>query len=414
MAPEPHEPPAPHCRICGAAVAEFLDFGTQPLSDAFRDPADVTEEFTFRLAVGLCGTCGMVQLTEEVPREEMFHEDYPYLSRGSAVMREHFRSLAERFLATELSGEDSFIVELGCNDGTMLKTVADAGVRHLGVEPSGAVADLAAGEGVRVRKDFFEEATALDIADTEGRADVVYAANTLCHIPYMPSILRGVTALLKPNGVFVFEDPYLGDIVERTSFDQIYDEHFFFFSASSVDEMARRHGLELVDVERLPVHGGEVRYTLARPGARGRSSAVDGLLAEERRTGLGELAVLEGFADRVRAVRDDLVGLLTRLRAEGHRIVGYGATAKSATVTNFCGIGPDLVEFVCDTTPAKQHKLTPGAHIPVRPPEAFAEDYPPYALLFAWNHADEIMAKEQAFREAGGRWIRYVPNVHVV
>lgn len=414
MAPEPHEPAAPHCRICGAAVAEFLDFGTQPLSDAFRDPADVTEEFTFRLAVGLCGTCGMVQLTEEVPREEMFHEDYPYLSRGSAVMREHFRSLAERFLATELSGEDPFIVELGCNDGTMLKTVADAGVRHLGVEPSGAVADLAAGEGVRVRKDFFEEATALDIADTEGQADVVYAANTLCHIPYMSSILRGVTALLKPNGVFVFEDPYLGDIVERTSFDQIYDEHFFFFSASSVDEMARRHDLELVDVERLPVHGGEVRYTLARPGARRRSPAVDELLAEERRTGLGELAVLEGFADRVRAVRDDLVELLTRLRAEGHRIVGYGATAKSATVTNFCGIGPELVEFVCDTTAAKQHKLTPGAHIPVRPPEAFAENYPPYALLFAWNHADEIMAKEQAFREAGGRWIRYVPNVHVV
>jgi methylation protein EvaC len=411
MAPES---PAPHCRICGDAVTEFLDFGTQPLSDAFRDPSDSTEEYTFRLAVGLCETCGMVQLTEEVPREAMFHEDYPYLSRGSVVMREHFRRMAERFLATELSGEDSFIVELGCNDGTMLKTVAEAGVRHLGVEPSGAVADLAAGEGVRVRKDFFEEATALDIVEAEGRADVIYAANTLCHIPYMASILRGVTTLLKPDGVFVFEDPYLGDIVERTSFDQIYDEHFFFFSASSVDEMARRHGLELVDVEHLPVHGGEIRYTLARPGARKRSAAVDELLTSERRAGLGELAVLKAFADRVYAVRDELVALLRRLRAEGHRIVGYGATAKSATVTNFCGIGPELVEFVCDTTPAKQYKLTPGAHIPVRPPEAFAENYPSYALLFAWNHADEIMAKEQAFREAGGRWIRYVPHVHVV
>lgn len=406
--------PGARCRICGETVVEFLDFGTQPLSDAFRDPADTTDEFTYRLAVGVCGECGMVQLTEEVPREEMFHEDYPYLSRGSAVMRRHFQELAERFLATELSGTDPFIVELGCNDGTMLKTVAEAGVRHLGVEPSGAVADLAAEEGVRVRKDFFEETTALDIVDTEGRADVIYAANTLCHIPYMASILRGVTALLKPNGVFVFEDPYLGDILEKTSFDQIYDEHFFFFSATSVDEMARRHGLELVDVERLPVHGGEVRYTLARPGARTRSAAVDELCEEERRRRISDLAVLEDFARRVRVIRDELVELLTRLRAEGHRIVGYGATAKSATVTNFCGIGPELVEFVCDTTPAKQHKLTPGSHIPVRPPEAFSQDYPSYALLFAWNHAEEIMAKEQDFRKAGGRWIRYVPHVHVV
>ncbi|MBB3052439.1 methylation protein EvaC [Prauserella isguenensis] len=402
------------CRICGDTVSEFLDFGTQPLSDAFRDPSDTTEEFSYRLAVGKCGTCAMVQLMNEVPREAMFHDDYPYVSRGSSVMREHFRSLAHGFLSTELSGDDPFIVELGSNDGTMLATVAEAGVRHLGVEPSGDVADLSAAAGVRVRKDFFEEPTALEIAETDGRADVIYAANTLCHIPYMDSILAGVRALLQPRGVFVFEDPYLGDIVERTSFDQIYDEHFFLFSAQSVDEMARRHGLELVDVERLAVHGGELRYTLALPGARQRGAAVAQFLEQERTARLGEQEVLEQFAANVHAVRDDLVALLTRLREEGHRVVGYGATAKSATVTNFCGIGPELIDFVCDTTPAKQGKLTPGSHIPVRPPEWFSDDYPPYALLFAWNHAEEIMAKEQAFRDAGGSWILYVPTVRVV
>ncbi|KMS86444.1 class I SAM-dependent methyltransferase [Prauserella rugosa] len=410
------------CRICGEAVAEFLDFGIQPLSDAFREPSDPAEEFTYRLAVGRCAGCGMVQLVNEVPREAMFHDDYPYVSRGSAVMREHFGALARRFLETELAGEDPFIVELGSNDGTMLATVAAAGVRHLGVEPSGDVADLSAAEGVRVRKDFFEESTALQIAESDGLADVIYAANTLCHIPYMDSILAGVRALLKPHGVFVFEDPYLGDIVERTSFDQIYDEHFFLFSARSVDEMARRHGLELVDVEHLEVHGGELRYTLALPGARRRSEAVGRWLSTEDSARLGEQDVLEEFAARVHAVRDDLVSLLSRLRDEGSRVVGYGATAKSATVTNFCGIGPELVEFVCDTTPAKQGRLTPGSHIPVRPPEAFrggdggagGNGYPPYALLFAWNHAEEIMAKEQAFREAGGRWILYVPTVRVV
>jgi methylation protein EvaC len=408
-------PATSHCRICGGTVREFIDFGRHPLSDAFVDPdGGAEQEFFYRLATGVCQSCRMVQLMEEVPRERMFHESYPYLSSGSSYMRAHFEGVAKQFLATELTGEDPFIVELGCNDGVMLKAVADAGVRHLGVEPSGGVADLAAGKGVRVRKDFFEQATAADIRRTEGPADVIYAANTLCHIPYMDSILEGVTELLRPDGVFVFEDPYLGDIVQLTSFDQIYDEHFFLFAAQSVQAMAARHGLELVDVERIGVHGGEVRYTLAREGARTPAAAVAALLAEEEARDLAGFATLEGFAADVRKIRDDLVALLTRLRADGKLVVAYGATAKSATVTNFCGIGPELVSFVCDTTPAKQNRLTPGTHIPVRAPEAFSNPYPDYALLFAWNHADEIMAKEQAFKEAGGRWILYVPEVRIV
>nr|ACJ60959.1 VEG17 [uncultured soil bacterium] len=401
------------CRICDGTVREFIDFGRQPLSDAFVVPGDTREEFFYHLATGICDTCTMVQLMEEIPRDRMFHEEYPYLSSGSAYMRTHFEELAKRFLATELTGEDAFIVELGSNDGIMLKAVAEAGVRHLGVDPSG-VADLAAAKGIRVRKDFFEEATAADIRANERPADVIYAANTLCHIPYMDSILKGVNALLGPNGVFVFEDPYLGDIVERTSFDQIYDEHFFFFTARSVQEMARRHGLELVDVERIPVHGGEVRYTLALAGARTPTNAVAELLAWEAERQLSEYATLERFAVKVKKNKEDLIALLTKLRDEGKRVVGYGATAKGATVNNFCGVTPDLVEFISDTTPAKQGKLSPGQHIPVHPHKKFADNYPDYALLFAWNHADEIMNAEQAFRDAGGKWILYVPDVHVI
>ncbi|MBB5958556.1 methylation protein EvaC [Saccharothrix tamanrassetensis] len=403
------------CRVCGGTVHEFFDFGRQPLSDAFLRPdADFGDEFFFRLATGVCESCTMVQLMEEVPRDRMFHEDYPYHSSGSAVMRNHFEQLAKRFLATELTGDDPFIVEVGCNDGIMLKAVAEAGVRHLGVEPSGGVADLAATKGIKVRKSFFEEATAAEIVADEGRADVIYAANTLCHIPYMESILNGVTALLKPTGVFVFEDPYLGDIIERTSFDQVYDEHFFFFSAQSVQAMASRFGLELVDVERIGVHGGEVRYSLAPAGRRTPTPEVAALVAEEKEREIADLATLKAFGARVLKIRDDLTSLLEKLRGEGKRVVGYGATAKSATVTNLCGIGPELVEFVCDTTPAKQGRVTPGAHIPVRESAAFSQPYPDYALLFAWNHAEEVMAKEQEFRDRGGKWILYVPDVRIV
>ncbi|MER5650472.1 class I SAM-dependent methyltransferase [Streptosporangium sp. NPDC002524] len=402
------------CRICSGRLHRFADFGRQPISDAFVLPGDTGEEFFFELAVGVCESCAMVQLLEEVPRERMFHEGYPYLSSGSAVMREHFRSFATRLLGTELTGPDPFVVELGCNDGTMLATIAAAGVRHLGVEPSGGVADLAAARGVRVRKDFFEAATAASVLVFDGPADVIYAANTLCHIPYLDSVMKGVATLLRPGGVFVFEDPYLGDIVERASFDQIYDEHFYLFSATSVRELARRHGFELVDVERLSVHGGEVRYTLARRGARTPSPAVAELLAAEEAAALADPETLRGFASRVAGIRDGLVDLLTDLRARGATVYGYGATAKSATVLNYCGIGPELVSHICDSTPAKQGRLAPGSHIPVLGPEAFAAPYPDYALLLAWNHAEEIMAKETGFRDAGGTWILYVPDVHLV
>jgi methylation protein EvaC len=402
------------CQVCGGEVQEFLDLGRQPLSDRFRTPDERGEEFFYRLAVGVCRGCTMVQLLEQVPRDLMFHEEYPYYSSGSSVMREHFEGTARRFLDEELTGPDPFIVEIGSNDGVLLRTIRAAGVRHLGVEPSGQVAEVARQHGVRVRQEFFDAKTAAEIRAADGPADVIFAANTICHIPYLPSILEGVAALLGPNGVFVFEDPYLGDIVEKTSFDQIYDEHFYLFSAGSVQAAAERFGLELVAVERLPVHGGEVRYTLARAGARSPSPAVDALVAEERERALAEPDTLRRFAANTARIGADLVALLRKLNADGHSVAAYGATAKSATVTNFCGIGPDLVSYVADTTPVKQGRLTPGTHIPVRPPAAFADPYPDYALLFAWNHADEIMAKEQEFRRAGGRWILYVPEVHVV
>ncbi|MFB9904985.1 methyltransferase domain-containing protein [Allokutzneria oryzae] len=402
------------CRICGGVLTEFYDFGRQPLSDAFLEPDNLEGEFFFRLAVGLCSDCTMVQLMEEVPRDKMFHEDYPYFSSGSSVMRKHFELTARKFLETELTGPDPFIVEIGCNDGIMLKTAAEAGVKHLGVEPSGGVGEVARSKGIRVRTAFFEESTAVEVAKEEGHADVIFAANTICHIPYMDSIFRGIDALLKPNGVFVFEDPYLGDINQRTSFDQIYDEHYYLFTARSVQAMARKFGFDLVDVERYPVHGGEVRYTIARAGAREASPAVAELIAEEDAAGLATLPTLEAFGAKVTKIKEDLVALLTKLREEGKTVVAYGATAKSATVANLCGLSSDLVSFVCDTTPQKQNRVTPGTHIPVRNPEAFSNPYPDYALLFAWNHAEEIMAKEKAFREAGGKWILYVPEVHVL
>jgi methylation protein EvaC len=384
------------------------------MANGFLRPEDIDSEHFFRLAIGMCESCTMVQLLEEVPQHLRYHDAYRYHASGSESHRKHFGKDARRLMESELTGPDPFIVEIGCNDGVMLATIAQAGIRHLGVEPSANVAEVAKAKGVTVLDDFFDASTASAIRSEHGRADVIFGANTICHIADIESLLLGVEVLLAPDGVFVFEEPYLGTIVGRTAFDQIYDEHVFYFTVRSVQAMADRFGFELVDAERIPLHGGEIRYTLARASRRTPTRAVAGLLAEERTRGLAEPETLERFAQDVERVRGDLVELLRDLRVQGKRVVGYGAPGKCTTVTNYCQIGPDLVPFICDSTPSKQGHLVSGSHIPVRPPEAFSQDYPDYALLFAWNHADEIMAKEKAFRDAGGKWILYIPEVHIV
>ncbi|MFC3994752.1 methyltransferase domain-containing protein [Nocardiopsis sediminis] len=403
------------CRICGEkSIVEFFDFARQPLSNSFADAAAGGREFAFRLAAGFCTGCTMAQQLEEAPRDRVFPADYPYRSSESAGSRRHFTEAAKTLIATELTGSDPFIVEIGSNDGIMLRTVKEAGIRHLGVDPAKDAAELAAAEGVRVRVGLFAEPTALEIRAADGPANVVYSANTISHIPGIESIFDGVRALLAPGGVFVFEDRYVSDIVENTYFDQIYDAHFYLFAVRSVQAMAARFGFDLIDAEHLPVHGGSIRYTVARSGERRPRASVGEFLARERERNLSDPDVYRAFGARARATCGNLTALLRDLRAAGRSVVGYGATAKSATVTNYCGIGPDLVPFICDSTPAKQGTLTPGSHIPVRPPEAFSRPYPDYALLFAWNHAEEIMAKERGFRDAGGKWILYVPDVHIV
>jgi methylation protein EvaC len=385
-----------------------------PIANGFLTPEQIREEYFFELQAGFCDGCKMVQLTELVPQEKMFHDHYAFFSSTSQRMGRHFADFAAWLRAGYLPETDPFVVEIGSNDGILLQHFAQAGIRHLGIEPSANVAAAARGQGVRTISEFFDERLARRIVAEHGPADAFVGANVMCHIPYLHSVAEGIRLLLKPGGVLVFEDPYLGDILEKTAYDQIYDEHAFYFSATSVSRLFGGHGLELVNVLPQAVHGGSMRYVLAHQGTRLVDPAVAALLARETALGLHAPGTFQEFRRKVEQSREQLTALLRGLKAQGQRVAGYGATSKSTTVTNYCGLTPDLVEYISDTTPIKQGKLSPGAHIPVKPYAEFAAALPPYALLFAWNHAAEIFAKEQAFRAAGGQWIAYVPRVEVL
>lgn len=395
-------------------MAPFMSFGRMPIANGFLTPAGIADEYFFELAPAVCGHCGMFQLAMQPAPERMFHAHYAFHSGTSRHMQAHFERFARAVIDGPLRGrDDPFVVEIGSNDGIMLRHFKAAGIRHLGFEPSANVADVARGKGIDTITAFFDVGLAERIATERGQADAVLAANVMCHIADLPGVARGVARLLRPDGVFVFEDPYLGAMIEKTAYDQIYDEHVFMFSVLSVARAFAPHGLELIDAEAQPTHGGSMRYTLAHAGSRPVSPRVGEWVARERAQGLDRAETYDRFRDSCARSRAKLMALLNDLRRQGKRVTGYGATSKSTTVINYCGITPEHIEFISDTTPIKQSKLSPGAHIPVKPHAEFAGAYPDYALLFAWNHEAEIRGNEQAFIAAGGCFILYVPDVRI-
>jgi methylation protein EvaC len=403
-----------NCLICDKLIEPFMSFGKMPIANGFLTKEQFASEYFFELQVTFCEKCKMVQLVEQPAREKMFNENYAFFSGTSMAMAIHFKEFADHVMTDYLPSDNPFVVEIGSNDGIMLQHFKEKNIRHLGVEPSANVAEVAIKKGINTISEFFDEKLAHEIVNEYGQADAFLGANVMCHVAYLHSVIEGIKILLKDNGIVMFEDPYMGDVIENTSYDQFYDEHVFLFSILSISYLFGQHGMEVIDVEPQWSHGGSMRYVIARKGARPASNNVLEHLKKEKAMGLDKQLVYDRFRRNCEDSRDSLTFLLREIKKEGKRVVGYAATSKSTTILNYCGIGPDLIDFISDTTPIKQGKFTPGAHIPVRPYEKFLVKYPDYALLFAYNHAKEIMAKEQKFMASGGKWIVYVPEVKVL
>ncbi len=360
---------------------QVLDLGRVPLANALLTAQQLQEpEDRFPLELYFCPQCALVQIGETVPPERLFR-DYAYASSFSDTMVEHARKLVGTLIGQRSLGPGSLVIEVASNDGYLLQFYKARGIPVLGIEPAANIAELAVTtKGIPTLVEFFDENLARRLAAEGKLADIIHAHNVFAHVPDPNRFVGGVKQLLKPDGVAVVEAPYLRDLIAKLEFDTIYHEHFSYYSLSAVEALCRRHGLMVCDVELVPIHGGSLRLFIGHAGAPA-SAAVGALLRTEESEGLLSFDYYRDFGDRVARLKQQLLELLQRLRAQGSRIAAYGASAKGSTLMNAFGIGSPVIEFVVDRSHLKQGRFTPGNHLPILPPEALLERQPDYVLL---------------------------------
>ena len=404
------------CRSCQAdKLVSILDLGQTPLANSLLTREQLeTPENTYPLELVLCPACTLVQITETVPPEILFR-DYVYFSSFSDTMLQHAEKLVTTVLRERQLGPDSLAMEVASNDGYLLQFYKRAGVPVLGIEPALNVARIAEEQrGVRSLPEFFNEQLALTLAARGERADVLHAHNVLAHVADLNGFVSGIRHVLSDHGIAIIEVPYIVDLVEHCEFDTIYHEHLCYFSLTALDALFRRHQLTIVNVERVPIHGGSLRLRVSRAEVAVPDPSVAALMEQELSWGVGDQTVYAQFAARVEGLKQDLIASLKQLKASGARIAAYGAAAKGSTLLNYFKIGRETLDFVADRSTHKQGRYMPGVHIPILAPDQILEEMPAYLLLLTWNFAAEILEQQGEYRRRGGRFIIPVPEVRVV
>jgi len=384
-----------------------MSFGKMPIANGFLKKKDFKKEFFFDLGVSFSEKCSLFQLTDHPTPNQLFNSNYPFFTSSSDFMKLHFAKFAN-FLKKNYLKNNSKIIEIGSNDGTFLSNFKNDNLQFVGFEPSGNVAKLANKLGVKTINSFFNKNSIDLIKNFKNKTDLIFAANVICHIPNLSEVIKSIDKLLSQNGIFVFEEPYLGSMFEKISYDQIYDEHIFMFSATSVKKVFNLFDFELIDIFRQSTHGGSMRYVISRKNKKKVNKNVKIILDEEKKNNLDNIQSCLEFKSNCEKSRKQLNDKINKLLYKGKRIVGYAATSKSTTILNYCDIGKNKIEYICDTTKEKIGKYSPGMHIPIVSIDKFRSDNPDVAYLFAWNHKKEILNKEKLFTRKKGKWISHV------
>jgi SAM-dependent methyltransferase len=404
------------CRSCGGRLTVTMaDLGLQPASNAFLESqAAIEHERRYPLRAKVCENCKLVQLDFDVAPEELFG-NYVYFSSYSDQWLAHAKAYCEMALKRFALTSESLVVELASNDGYLLKNFLKIGIPVLGIDPSDTVAAAAEKIGVPTLVQFFGERVAKELSQQGRQADLIIGNNVLAHVPQLNDFVAGIAALLRPQGSVTIEFPHLLELIRHVEFDTIYHEHFSYFSLYAMEQVFRRHGLRLYDVERLSTHGGSLRIFAAHAARAdlSDSASLREVRAQEEAAGLADLKTYMQFAKRVDECRDSLREFLAGAKRDGKRVAAYGAAAKGNTLMNFCGITPDDIAFVADRNPHKQNKLLPGTHIPVISPEELMQAKPDYVLILPWNLRDEISRQLADIKAWGGRFVTPVPLVQI-
>ncbi len=407
------------CSFCGGRNLEtVLDLGSVALAGGFLKPDDFAAEQKFPLRVVFCETCFGVQIAEKVDPKLLF-SDYFYFSSAITTLRDHFRSYAAEVCERFVRSPGGVVVEFGCNDGVLLRPLADMGIETvIGVDPAANVLGTIDDARLELISGFFDEDVAARILSKHGPADVVMANNVFAHISDIRAATRAVRQVLKRDGVFVFEVHYLGNVIEGMQYDMIYHEHLYYYSLLSATEHFDRHEMSVFDVKHVPVHGGSLRFYVCRKDSRYATSVsnrVHELRAIEHSKGYDRYETFFEFSRRVASHKNQLVQTLEKLREDGKNVAGYGASGRANTVIQYCGITCDHIDYMIDDAPAKIGFFTPGSHLEIRSRSILdTPDRPDCLLVFAWSFLDEICRRNESFLSTGGRLIVPLPQVKVV
>ena len=387
-------------------VNPFMTFGKMPIANGFLGQKDFDKEFFFEMKVGFDETLSLFQLLEHPKPEMMFNENYPFFTQSSKFMIKHFEDYA-KWVKQRFFNNTKKVIEIGSNDGTFLQNFTKDNLEVYGFEPSKNVSDIAKTKGINSINDFFNSETITQINNYKNNIDIIIAANVICHIPNIKELFKTIEQSLSKKGVFIFEEPYLGSMMKKVSYDQIYDEHIYIFSVSAINKISKNYGLRLIDVLEQSTHGGSMRYVIGRDGEHVINKSVDLKLTEEKKINLDNIESCKEFKKNCETSKKNLRSKILNIKNDGKKICGYAATSKSTTILNYCDLGSDLIDYICDTTYEKIGKFSPGKHIPIKDINYFYENPPDVAFLFAWNHKNEIFAKEQSFSKKG-EWIAHV------
>jgi len=381
------------CGICsGEKLTNFLNLGNHPPPLNFITKEKVMEnDETFPLEVFFCHSCGLVQLGEAVDPKIMFKE-YLYTSGVSTAFRNHLELFVKKLVDRFSPDEEDLVIDIASNDGTLLQFFKNSGLRVLGIEPSN-IANIAKENGIQTVNDFFNETVAKQILETSGQAKIITITNAFAHIKDLDSVMKGVKALLKEDGIFVSESQYLVDIIEKLEYDTIYHEHLRYYCLKPLIQLFEKYNMEVFDCERISSHGGSIRVYVALKEKFTKSENVQKILEYEERLKLSSIETYQEFARKIYDNKTKLVSLLSKIKADGHKIVGISAPARSNTILNFCNINSENLDYIAEKSVLKIGKFTPGSHIPVVDDKQLVSDQPDFALLLSWHLSDSIIPK---------------------